>query len=164
MHASSYQLMAKLRACIAPGSKVLDVGGADVNGSYRPLFGDCTYTSLDFENADIIVTGYEWPIDDGAFDAVISGQALEHDGMFWVTTRNIARVLRPGGRAILIVPSTGPVHRHPVDCYRFLPDSMKALATWARLKLVSVERLDNSQWRDLGAVFAKPSKRTSKSR
>jgi len=148
--------MRRLRAVIPPGSSVLDFGGADVNGSYRPLFADCHYTSLDYEGADINVTGRDWPIADGAFDAVISGQALEHDEFFWVTMQNVARVLRPGGHAILIVPSAGPIHRYPVDCYRFYPDSMAALAQWAQLELLQVATDDSCQWRDVAGVFRKP--------
>lgn len=158
MHKSSYSTMARLRACIAPGARVLDVGGAVVNGSYRTLFADCKYTSLDFAGADVNVVGYDWPLDDESFDAVISGQALEHDGMFWRTMTNIARVLKPGGYAILIVPSSGEVHRFPVDCYRFLPDSMAALAEWSGLELVAThwDNPPSNQWRDLAAVFRRP--------
>jgi SAM-dependent methyltransferase len=155
MHKQSYRLMEMLRACISPGSSVLDVGGADLNGSYRPLFADCKYSSLDRANADIIVTGYDWPIADEVFDAVISGQTLEHDGWFWVTMQNIARVLKPGGHAIIIVPAAGEVHRYPVDCYRFLYDSMDALARWAKLELVETQSEKEGKWRDLGAVFRK---------
>lgn len=155
MHKESFRLMERLRACIQPGSSVLDVGGADVNGSYSPLFKDCKYTSLDHAGADINVTGYDWPIADEAFDAVISGQALEHDGWFWLTLQNIARVLKPTGHAIVIVPQVGMVHRYPVDCYRFLPDSMEALARWAKLTLVETSSDDESRWKDLGAVFRK---------
>ena len=149
-------MMGRLRKHIAPGSNVLDVGGADVNGPYRPLFEDCRYTSLDFGKADIIVTGYDWPITNEAYDAVISGQALEHDEWFWVTLQNMARVTKPGGHVILIVPSAGPVHRHPVDCYRFMPDSVDALARWAGLAVVEKASDNTSNWRDLGAVFRKP--------
>jgi SAM-dependent methyltransferase len=156
MHKGSYRLMEQLRGCIKPGSSVLDVGGADVNGSYRPLFEDCKYTSLDYQNADIVVTGYEWPIADDVFDAVVSGQTLEHDGWFWVTLQNIARVLKPGGHAIIIAPSKGEVHRYPVDCYRFLPDSMDALARWAKLTLLEMHSDKEGKWRDIGAVFRKP--------
>jgi len=156
MHDTSYALMAKLRSEVAPGSRVLDVGGADVNGSYRPLFDDCAYTSLDFKNADILVTGHEWPIEDGSFDAVISGQTLEHDPLFWVTVQNMERVLRPGGPLILIVPSAGPVHRHPVDCWRFYPDSIDAMARWAGLDVVAKSWNHDSPWHDLGAVLRKP--------
>lgn len=156
MHASSLDMMRNFRKLIPAGSTVLDVGGADVNGTYRPLFTDCKYSSLDFVKADIIVEGYSWPIADGAFDAVISGQALEHDPFFWVTMQNVARVLRPGGTAVIIVPSAGAIHRHPVDCYRFLPDSVDALARWAGLSVVTHKLDPDSPWRDLGAVYAKP--------
>lgn len=155
MHKDSYRLMEQLRVCIPAGSSVLDVGGADVNGSYRALFTDCQYTSLDYRNADIVVTGYDWPLEDESFDAVISGQALEHDGWFWLTMKNIARVLKRGGHAVIIVPSKGEIHRYPVDCYRFLPDSMSALARWAELKLLGTKWDKDSKWRDLGAVFQK---------
>lgn len=155
MHKESFRLMAKLRTHVPPGSSVLDVGGADVNGSYRPLFEDCKFTSLDHANADINVTGYEWPIADETYDAVISGQTLEHDGWFWLTMQNIARVLKPNGHAIVIVPQAGKVHRYPVDCYRFLPDSMEALARWAKLAVVEMSSDNESKWKDLGAVFRK---------
>jgi SAM-dependent methyltransferase len=149
--------MTTLRECVPAGARVLDVGGADVgNGSYRKLFEDCEYQSLDFQNADIVVNSYVWPLEDASFDAVISGQTFEHDPKFWITMHNISRVLKPGGCVILIVPSAGPVHRYPVDCYRFYPDSMKALAEWAQLALVDTVWTHDSPWHDLGAVFRKP--------
>lgn len=156
MHASSYKLMTELRACIHAGSTVLDVGGANVgNGSYRALFEDCKYTSLDLKGADINVPGYDWPLEDASFDGVISGQTFEHDPRFWITMHNMARVLKPGGHIVLIVPSAGPVHRYPVDCYRFYPDSMKALADWAHLTLLKTVWTENHPWRDLGAILRK---------
>ena len=148
--------MKRARKWIPAESKVLDVGGANVNGSYRPLFEDCSYTSLDFGNADIVVKGYDWQIEDDAFDAVVSGQALEHDKFFWLTLNNIKRVLRPGGIAILIVPSAGAIHRHPVDCYRFKPDAMVAFAAWMNMKLLGKAVRKDSAWCDLCGVFRKP--------
>lgn len=151
-------MMAELRAHVPLGARVLDVGGADVNGSYRALFADAgAYTTLDFQNADIVVTGWEWPAKlDGAFDAVLCGQVFEHDQRFWVTAQNIARVLRPGGIAIIIAPAAGAVHRHPVDCWRFYPDSMAAIAGWAGLELLGTKSDAESPWRDIGGVFRKP--------
>lgn len=150
--------MSELRAHVPAGARVLDVGGADVNGTYRELFGDAkTYTSLDYQNADIVVQGWDWPPElDGSFDAVLCGQVFEHDERFWVTAQNIARVLRPGGLAIIIAPAAGAVHRHPVDCWRFYPDAPKALAKWMGMELLGSKHADDSPWRDIGAVFRKP--------
>ena len=150
-------MMASMRTCIPAGSYVLDVGGAVVNGSYRTLFKDCKYTSLDFANADIIVKGYDWTmIANEQYDAVISGQTFEHDKFFWLTMKNIARVLKPGGHAIIIAPAAGAVHRHPIDCWRFYPDSMAALAEWSGLELLGKQLDAESPWKDLGGVFRKP--------
>lgn len=157
MHKASYRLMSELRKHVPAGARVLDVGGADVNGSYRKLFADASdYKTLDLKDADIIVDGYDWPLADGSFDAVISGQTFEHDEFFWLTMRNMARVIVPGGIVIVIAPAAGAVHRHPVDCWRFYPDSMKALAKWSGLELLGTKSMSESPWRDLGGVFRKP--------
>jgi SAM-dependent methyltransferase len=152
-------MMAELRAHVPPGARVLDVGGADVNGTYRKLFADAAeYKTLDFQGADIVVTDWVWPVEAqrGRFDAVLCGQMFEHDKFFWVTAENIARALKPGGIAIVIAPGAGAVHRHPVDCWRFYPDSMAAIAEWAGLELLGTKTDDTSPWRDIGGVFRKP--------
>lgn len=156
MHKASYQLMGELRTHVPSGARILDVGGANVNGSYKALFPDCPiYRTLDLKAADIIVTDHEWPLEDACFDAVISGQTFEHDEFFWLTMKNIARVLTPGGIAIVIAPAAGAVHRHPVDCWRFYPDAMRALAKWSGLQLIGTKSNDGP-WKDQGGVFRKP--------
>ncbi len=85
---------------------------------------------------------------------VISGQCFEHDKFFWLTLKNIAAVLRPGGPFFLIVPAEWPIHRYPIDCYRFLPDSLAAMAEWAELELIETR----FELPDLGGVFRKPAK------
>lgn len=150
MHPSSFQLMKRFRHYVKPGSSVLDVGGADVNGSYRPIFKDCEYKTLDWQGADYNVKGYNWtgvPV----FDAVISGQTLEHDGRFWITLMNI-KMLKPKV-VIIIVPSKGKYHAHPIDCYRFYPDSGKIFAEILEMKMVENVWNQNEYWGDLGLVF-----------
>jgi SAM-dependent methyltransferase len=158
MHAESLRLMKQLRRHVRPASRVLDAGGVDLNGSYRSLFADCRYTTLDYDpRADIVVTGYSWPLDDESFDVVVCGQMLEHDRFFWLTLSNIARVLRPGGWLLLIVPSAGHEHRFPVDCWRFLPDSVAAMADWAKLEKVEVLR-GKGEWADVAVAMRKPAR------
>ena len=159
MHESSLLRMAEMRVRVPAGSRVLDFGGNTTEGSYRHLFPDCEYVTLDFHDADVLVTSYEWPLRDASFDHVVSGQALEHDKFFLVTMRNVARVLRPGGLFLLIVPAGEQccpwgIHRYPVDCWRFLPDAVAALAEWAGLEEVDARIVGP----DLCGVMRKPAR------
>jgi len=83
-------------------------------------------------NIDIIVENpYNWKeVEDESYDLIITGQAFEHIEYFWLTLEEVKRVLKPGGLFFIIVPSTGPVHKNPYDCYRFNDDAMKAMAKY----------------------------------
>jgi SAM-dependent methyltransferase len=169
MHASSLENMHKCyERYLRPdalankqGLKVLDVGGADVNGNYRSVFAG---PGIEYLTADIDATGgvdllmrdpYSIPVDDGTIDVVLSGQMLEHCEFFWMAFGEMVRVLQPGGFIFLIAPSAGPIHRYPVDCYRFYPDAFHALARHANCHLVDVWLDERGPWRDLVGVFAK---------
>lgn len=119
---------------------VLDVGSYDMNGSYKPLFTNHNYTGLDIctgPNVDLAVSDpYHWPIEDAAFDMVISGQALEHIEQPWRTLQEIARVLKPGGICCLIAPAIWPEHKAPLDCYRYYPDGLRALTASAGIECI----------------------------
>jgi len=112
--------------------RVLDVGSMSVDGHacFREIFQSprFEYVGLDIEsgkNVDLVPRDpYGWiEIPDASYDVVISGQVLEHNPQFWKTLVEIRRVTRIGGLVCLIIPSTGPIHKFPVDCWRFLPDS-----------------------------------------
>ena len=129
--------------------------------SYRSLFKDLKteYTGVDMRagpNVDLVMTDpYVIPLPDSSQDLVISGQTLEHVEWFWETMRELARILRPGGLMFMIVPMKGGVHRHPVDCWRFYPDSWAALARWSNLELLETHIDTRSQWHDHSAVLRK---------
>src|SRR5439155_2553781 len=93
------------------------------------------------------------PLHDGAADVLISGQVLEHCEEFWRLFPEMARVLAPDGFMIVIAPSAGPIHRFPVDCYRFYPDSFRTLARIASLNLIELFHDDRGPWNDLVGVF-----------
>ena len=91
--------------------EALDVGGADVNGGYRPIFDDPRYRYLTVdlaagEGVDVVLDDpYRLPFADGSVDIVLSGQMLEHCEFFWLTFAEMMRVPRfPTGRARLHVP------------------------------------------------------------
>ncbi len=143
------------------GVRVLDIGGSDVNGSYREIF--ChpryAYTAADIADGPgvqlVLKDPYRLPLDDAAIDIVISGQMLEHCEFFWLMFAEMVRVLRPGGFIFLIAPSAGPEHSYPVDCYRFYPDAYRALARYAGCQLIEVWRDERGPWQDLVGVFAR---------
>ena len=142
-----------------PG-KVVDLGAMNVNGSYRELFAaDTDYVGVDLEPGPgvQVVLGdvYRLPFEDDSVDLVITGQMLEHCAHFWRVFTEIARILKPEGLAFIIAPSSGPVHRYPVDCYRFYPDSYQALADWSGLRLIHSWTDERGPWHDIVGVFQK---------
>ena len=146
-----------------PGKRlrVLDLGSQDVNGSYGPIFpADAfEYVGADLEagpNVDVVLTDpYELPFEDGAFDLVASGQMLEHCAQFWRTFEEILRVVSSSGFVILIAPSGGPIHRFPVDCYRFYPDAYASLASMSGCHLLYLSMDERGPWNDLVGIFGK---------
>jgi SAM-dependent methyltransferase len=124
---------------------ILDVGSADVNGSYREIFDlpGWHYTGLDMapgKNVDVVPRDpYYWQeIPAAIADVVVSGQAFEHAEFFWESMREIMRTLKPEGLCCILAPSAAPEHRHPVDCWRFYPDGFLALARYVGLEVLEV--------------------------
>jgi hypothetical protein len=140
---------------------LLDIGGADVNGSYRRVFREekVHYVVADLapaEGVDIVLDDpYHIPAADGAYDLVVSGQTFEHCEYFWLLFQEMVRVVKDDGFIFLIAPSSGPIHRYPVDCYRFYPDSYAALARYARCHLQECWLDERGPWNDLVGVFCK---------
>lgn len=167
MHASSLENMQKCyRRYVADTQLerqervvVVDVGGADVNGSYRDVFSDkrFDYFAVDLAQGDgvqiVLEDPNRLPIDDRSVDILVSGQMLEHCEFFWLAFSEMVRVVKPGGFIFLIAPSAGPEHRYPVDCYRFYPDAYRALARYANCDLVEVWLDERGPWKDLVGVF-----------
>jgi SAM-dependent methyltransferase len=162
----------------APGKRVVDVGGLDVNGSLREMFESLgmTYTCVDIEphlSVDMVVPpGERLPFEDGEIDLVVSCSCFEHDPLFWLTFREMARITSEKGAIFINVPSAGPYHKHPGDNWRFYSDAAQALAFWASKPLGTEEVVahvevtetfhirqinKNEPWTDLVCVW----KRTS---
>lgn len=147
--------------------KILDIGSQEVdgdeNGSYRHLFQNPNWEYIGADvvkgkNVDIVLqTPYEWKnIKSKSFDCVVCGQMLEHDEFFWLTMLEIKRIMKPNGICCLIAPSGGPEHRYPVDCYRYYPDGLRAVARYAGLETLEAYAQWNAElypemdpdWRD----------------
>jgi SAM-dependent methyltransferase len=125
-----------------PSYTVIDFGSQAVNDqalTHRSLFDGCRYIGVDIfpgPNVDVVMRKpYRIPLPSASADLVISGQVFEHIPFPWVSILELARVLKPGGHMVLIAPSRG--HKHSkLDCWRYYPDGYRALASFARLRVV----------------------------
>jgi SAM-dependent methyltransferase len=147
--------------------KVIEIGSQDVNGSLRSTCPDnFDYVGVDFvsgRGVDVVLDDpYHLPFDAESADVVVSSSCFEHSEMFWILFLEILRILKPNGLFYLNVPSNGEFHRWPVDCWRFYPDSGRALVTWAQRNGINATLLESytstqvgDQWNDFVAVFLK---------
>lgn len=174
MHASSYAAMARFVAQyldVSTPLAILEVGSMNRNGSFRPLFAHAGWqiVGMDVESGpevDVVIQHpYHWTeFAPAQFDVVISGSTLEHIEFPWLTLGQIARTLRPGGLTCHTLPSAGPEHRVPLDCWRVYPDGLRALAKWAGLDVIEATTnwhpapaADGShQWCDSVLIARKP--------
>jgi SAM-dependent methyltransferase len=146
---------------------LLDLGSQDVNGSLRDVCPtDAQYIGVDFvEGGGVDITlkdPYCLPFSDNSIDIVVSSSCFEHSEMFWILFMEVLRILKKTGIFYLNVPSNGLVHRYPVDCWRFYPESGYALVAWANRCGVQAALLESyispqydDIWSDFVAVFVK---------
>lgn len=111
---------------IPNGSRVLDAGAGELQ--YAKHFSHCRYTGLDlaigdrqwdYSRLDVIADLAALPFEDGSFETAINIVVLEHTPEPSCALREIARVLQPGGRLMIVVPQQWEVHQEPNDFYRY---------------------------------------------
>ena len=186
MHPSQYEHMKQAFERYLPKDQHLDIlelGSGTSPGqtkTHRSLLTelDHSYVGVDVRegnNVDIVMKKpYSIPAPTASKHVVISGSVFEHVPFFWASMLEVGRVLRPGGLWFVTVPSRG--HKHsPIDCWRFYPDGMRAIAAASRLVLLEshthyppmtsedrhdYSRIDaqNHYWGDTVGVFKKPQK------
>ena len=130
---------------------IVDIGSYDPTYSIRRLVNQTMpktdYIGLDQEkgpNVDLVLSDpYKFPLPDRTANVVISTSVFEHVEFFWVLYLEILRILAEDGLFLMIAPSRGPYHKHPVDCWRFYPDSSRALVNWAKQNHYSPKVLES---------------------
>jgi SAM-dependent methyltransferase len=99
---------------------------------------DCELVGVDVvdgPNVDVVMKKpYRLPMKSNSVDLVLSGQVFEHVPFFWASMLEIARVLKPDGLFLMTVPSRGHPHT-AVDCWRYYPDGLYAMAAFAGLEI-----------------------------
>lgn len=74
----------------------------------------------------------------GSFELVVCTEVLEHSDDPFKGTREICRILKPGGYAILSTPHVWFYHPHPHDHWRFTQEGMTKLCELAGLKVIEL--------------------------
>ena len=67
------------------------------------------------------------PFEDASFDTILCTQVLEHVQNAELAMAEIARVLRPGGHALITVPFLYPTHEMPYDFWRYTHLGLRSL-------------------------------------
>lgn len=125
------------------GKLVVDVGGKDVNGSLRAFFEakGMKFVCVDMEahsSVDIVVKpGAPLPFETGSVDIIVSTSCFEHDPCFWMTFREMARIVKPDGIVYVNAPTAGFYHGFPGDNWRFFSDAGQALAYWSGVQVAT---------------------------
>jgi SAM-dependent methyltransferase len=120
------------------GARVLDAGAGE--GQYKNIFARQRYVGVDLGVGDaawnytaLDVRGdlAALPFDGAAFDAAINIVTLEHVREPARVLCEIGRVLKPGGRLLLVAPFEWEEHQEPHDYYRFTRYGLRHLLTEA---------------------------------
>jgi SAM-dependent methyltransferase len=134
---------------IAREKNILDIGGGDHYQKwlqqYRPLFANSNYKTIDPDPStkpDVVGNIHDIPLPDASVDAIICYSVLEHVRNPLKAVSEMRRVLCPGGKILLYVPSIYPYHArkgHYPDYWRFFDDTLLMMfENWSECELQKV--------------------------
>lgn len=96
----------------------------------------------------VVGDGQAMDFPDNSFDTVLCLQVLEHVPRPEQMIRELARVLRPGGRAVLLVPQTTAIHAIPSFYCNFSKYWVRFVAQEAGLRILQTRPL-GGLWRTI---------------
>jgi ubiquinone/menaquinone biosynthesis C-methylase UbiE len=124
-------------AIIAKEKEILDIGGGKKFSKwlkeYKNLFLNSNYKTLDVDestNPDIVADIHNIPLENESVDAIICASVLEHVENPLLAVKEMHRILKPGGKLFVYVPSIYPYHSkkgHYPDYWRFFDDTLKMM-------------------------------------
>ena len=124
----------RFAAALPAGTRVLDAGAGE--GQYAEPFAHCKYTAVDLGVGDpqwdysrlhVRADLERLPFRDRAFGAAVNIVVLEHTKDPKRVTTEMARVLAPGARLLLVVPQEWEVHQAPHDYFRYTRHGVELL-------------------------------------
>lgn len=120
--------VARQASRVPAGASVLDIGAGSC--PYEPLFEHCRYETQDFKSLkgeqlnlgqygriDYICDATDIPVSNASFDVVLCTEVLEHVPEPIRVLKEIARILKPGGKLIMTAPLGSGIHQEPYHFY-----------------------------------------------
>lgn len=124
MHAEAFAFIGGALQQLPPRVRVVELGGRDINGSVRLLFGNANYTSvdvLDGQGVDVVSDAATF-VPSVAPDTVVCCEVLEHAANARAIVHNALSMLQQGG-ALLLTCACDPREPHSaIDGLGVRPD------------------------------------------
>jgi len=132
---------------------VLDAGAGE--SRFRKEFSRQRYVALDnrvgdadwdYSRLDVIGDLLDLPVREGSCDALLNVVVLEHTPDPKRVIGELYRVLRSGGRMLIVVPMIWDIHQAPHDYFRFTRYGLERLLTAAGFKIVWLVAVGGYFW------------------
>ena len=109
-----------------PSALILDCGAGRRSATYENVV---NVDIVDYDSTDVLAVGQSLPFADDTFEAVFSFAVLEHVKDPFACSRELIRVLRPGGVLYAQVPFLSPLHAYPDHYYNMTSSGLRNLFT-----------------------------------
>lgn len=138
--------VAAFGASLPVGARLLDAGAGE--GKYKPYFANQRYCGVDlgvgdagwdYTRLDVVGDLASLPFTAGTFEGSLSAVTLEHVRDPARVLSELARVLTPGGRLLLIVPLEWEEHQQPRDYFRYTRHGLEYLLQQAGFAELSIQ-------------------------
>jgi SAM-dependent methyltransferase len=142
-----YPFLEKHLQMVPAGATVLNIGsGGGYDDLVRRIAEERKFTvkSTDIDPArepDIVDDICNSGLESGSVEWLVMADVLEHVQNPFDAAREIGRILKPGGTALLVVPFFYPIHARPHDYFRFTEYGLRLL--FADLEVADFEYRSN---------------------